>query len=147
MASVQFPSLQWFKELNRLVTEGDVFRKRGSGQADTRMGVKVGDEVYVVAFEAFEVSEPRQIDESALPELDFYLEQTPEEWKAMLVNIKEHGRAEGMFTLNSLDAIADDGFAKSNADYRDGDARDAFYRFNQTLQDYFDTSSELETVF
>jgi len=37
--------------------------------------------------------------------------------------------------------------AKSNADYRDGDARDAFYRFNQTLQDYFDTSSELETVF
>lgn len=147
MAAVHFPSLEWFKELNRLVTDGDVFRKRGSGQADTRMGVKVGDEVFVVAFEAYEISEPEQVAEANLSELDFYLEQSPEEWKAMLVNIKEHGRAEGLFTLNSLDAIADDGFAKSNADYRDGDARDAFYRFNQTLQDYFDTSAQLDTVF
>ena len=125
----------------------DVFRKRGAGQADTRMGIKVGGDVFVVTFDADTVSDAEKIDPSHLAEVDFYLDQSPDEWKVMLGNIKEHGRAEGLLTLNSLDAISETGFAKSEADYKDGDARDAFHRFNQTLQDYFDTSSQLDTVF
>lgn len=147
MPALRFPSLEWFEALNSAVREEDVFRRRGAGAADTRMGVKVGDDIYVVTFEAYTVAGVEKIDEGRLPEIDFYLEQSPDEWKAMLENIKTHGRAEGLFTLNSLDAMSETGFAQSKAAYLDGDARDAFYRFNQTLQDYFDTSATLETAF
>lgn len=147
MAALRFPSLEWFQALNDVVRHEDVFRKRGAGAADTRMGIKVGDDIYVVTFESYTVAGVEKIGEDRLPEIDFYLEQSPDEWKTMLQNIKEHGRAEGLLTLNSLDAMSETGFAQSRAPYLDGDARDAFYRFNQTLQDYFDTSAHLETVF
>lgn len=147
MAALRFPSLEWFQALNNAVREEDVFRKRNAGRADTKMGIRVGDDIYVVTFEAYTVAGVEKIAEDHLPEIDFYLEQTRDEWQAMLENIKEHGRAEGLFTLNSLDAMSETGFAQSKASYLDGDARDAFYRFNQTLQDYFDTSARLETSF
>jgi hypothetical protein len=141
--AIRFPSLAWFEALNAHCNREDIFRKKRDGACDALVGLKVGAALYEVSFEALKVAGVREISEPDLAEVDFWLEQTPEQWEAMLRTIKERGRAEGNYTLNSLDLMAPDDFARSH----DGHRRDAFYRFNQTFQDYFDASAALETAF
>ena len=57
-------------------------------------------------------------------------------WKDMIENIKDNGKADLHHTLNTIDLEDPDGLARSNDGYR----RDAFYRFNQTFQYFFDVS-------
>jgi hypothetical protein len=61
----------------------------------------------------------------------------------MLTNIKANGHADLHHTLNTIDLELPEGFARSNDEYR----RDLFYRFNQTFQDFFNKSAELDTQF
>jgi len=107
----------------------------------------MGDRAFEVTFAGFNVTGAREIGLDALPKTDFWLELEPETWTAMLRDIQKHGRAEGLLTLNSLDANAETGIVRSADGYLDGDARDAFYRFAQTFQDYFDASAALKTEF
>lgn len=137
----EFPSVEWFKTAADLLNKSDSFKRLGT--CDLQMGVQVGDEFYEVDFEGFEVTNVKQIDAARSEELDFTLVQAPEAWKAMLQNIKEHGIAEHNFTVNSLDLNSEAEFAKGKDYHR----RDAFYRFNQTIQDYFDISAKMETTF
>jgi hypothetical protein len=141
--ALKFPSVAWFEALNEHCNSRDLFRVKRDGACDASVGLKVGDDVFVLTFEAFKVIEARQATDAALAEVDFWLEQSPAAWQAMLECIRTHGRAEGGFTLNSLDLTAADDFARSH----DGHRRDAFYRFNQTFQDYFDASAALDTEF
>lgn len=141
--AVRFPSVAWFEALNAICNDQDLFRVKRDGACDAIVGIKSGDKVFELRFEMLRVAGVREITEADLPNVDFWLEQTPEAWEAMLRSIKEVGRAEGDYTLNSCDLLAVDDFARSF----DGHRRDAFYRFNQTFQDYFDASAALETVF
>ena len=136
-----FPSVQWFEAVRELVNNDAAFRQLGT--IDARVGVKVGDQLFEITFEAFECTAVQEIAESMLPELDFWLEQSPEEWKELIENTKEHGGADLKHTLNTIDLTRPDGFALSHDGYR----RDAFYRFNQSLQHFFDMSSQIETDF
>jgi hypothetical protein len=145
--AVKFPSVEWFEALNALVNTEDLFRKRGDGACDATVGIKSGDDVFVLTFEAFNVVGARRANAAELENLDFWLEQNPESWRAMLEATKARGRAEGNFTLNSIDLALEAGLARASTRYHDGDSRDAFYRFNQTFQDYFDASARLETAF
>jgi hypothetical protein len=137
----RFPSVEWFREAADLLQQSQSFKQFGS--ADTQMGVQVGDKYFQINFEAFEVAEIKEIDPSATEDLDFTLVQEPEEWKAMLENIKQNGQAEHEFTLNSLDLHSE----KELAIGKDYTRRDMFYRVNQTLQDYFDQSAKMEYEF
>ena len=137
----KFPSIEWFDSLRELVNKDDAFHHLGT--IDTKIGVKVGDELFELTFEAFECTGAREIEESALRDLDFWLEQSPEQWQEMLEVIKQHGAADLQHTLNTLDLNDPEGFARSNDGYR----RDAFYRFNQSLQHFFDASSKIDTEF
>jgi len=136
-----FPSVEWFEEIRKLVNSDEVFRRLGT--VDCRVGVKVGDKIFELNFEAFECVSVKEIAESDLRDLDFWLEQSPEEWREMIENIKGHGSADLKFTLNTIDLSRADGFAKSY----DGYKRDAFYRFNQSLQHFFDSSAKIDTKF
>lgn len=136
-----FPSVEWFKQAGDLLNKSDSFKRLGT--CDTQMGVKVGDDYFQVDFDAFEVAGAHKIDAQKADELDFTLVQTPNAWKAMLDNIKENGLATHEFTLNSLDLRSDQELAIG----KDYNRRDAFYRFNQTLQDYFDVSAKMETTY
>ena len=136
-----FPSVEWFKQAGDLLNKSDSFKRLGT--CDTQMGVQVGDQYFQVDFEAFEVSGVYKIDAHKADELDVTLVQTPEAWKAMLDDIKANGQATHEFTLNSLDLRSDQGLARG----KDYNRRDAFYRFNQTLQDYFDMSAKMETTY
>lgn len=141
--ALRFPSIEWFEALNALCNDQDLFRVKRDGACDAQVGVKIGEEVFHLDFNAFRVAGVEKVDAAALADLDFWLEQSPQEWRAMLECIKARGRAEGDFTLNSLDLLAPSDFARGH----DGHRRDAFYRFNQTFQDYFDASAGLETAF
>ncbi|OGO52250.1 MAG: hypothetical protein A2148_06315 [Chloroflexi bacterium RBG_16_68_14] len=136
-----FPSVEWFKVVGELVNKDDAFRRLGT--VDARVGVKVGAQLFEVTFEAFECTGAREIGEGDLRDVDFWLEQTPEEWREMIENIREHGSADLHHTLNTIDLSKPEGFARSYDGYR----RDTFYRFNQSLQHFFDVSSKIETRF
>ena len=137
----QFPSTEWFKTAADLLNKSDSFKRLGT--CDAEVGVQVGDRFWEIDFEAFEVRDVREIDQRRAEELDFVLVQSPEQWKAMLDDIKANGRATHDFTLNSLDLKSAEEFARGKDYHR----RDAFYRFNQTFQEYFDSAARIETTF
>ena len=136
-----FPSVEWFEAVREIVNQDEAFRRLGT--IDAKVGIKVGDKIYELDFEAFECTGVREISEADLRDVDFWLEQSPEQWKEMLENIKQNGAADLQHTLNTLDLNMPEGFAKSYDGYR----RDLFYRFNQSLQHFFDASSKIETTF
>src|SRR5690606_8420295 len=136
-----FPSVEWFQTAADLLNKSDSFKRLGT--CDTEMGVQGGDEFFEISFVAFEVKEVKKIDAARADELDFTLVQSPEAWKAMLDDIKANGKATHEFTLNSLDLRSNEELARG----KDYVRRDAFYRFNQTLQEYFDMSAKMETTY
>ena len=137
----QFPSVDYFRALADLLNASDSFRRLGT--CDSEIGVEVDGRFFEIDFEAFEVTNIREIDAARAEELDFYLSQPLDDWKAMLQDIKTNGRATHDFTLNSLDLRSETEFARGKDYHR----RDAFYRFNQTFQEYFDMAAKVETTF
>ena len=97
----------------------------------------------MVTFEAFECSDIREGTEYDLIDLDFYLEMTVADWREMLQNIKDNGGADLRHTLNSLDMSRE----ISNNATGDQLRADIFFRVNQSLQHFFNLSSQLETTF
>jgi hypothetical protein len=136
-----FPSVEWFNAVKDLVNADPNFRQLGT--VDTVTGVKVGNKIYEITFEAFECTGVREVNENSLRDMDFWMEQSYDAWKDMLENIKKNGGADLSHTLNTIDLNTPEGFARSHDGYR----RDAFYRFNQSLQDFFNASAKIDTQF
>ncbi len=139
-----FPSVEWFDAVRGVFNGDDSYHGAGGGTCDAVVGVKAGQQVFLLVFEGFECAEAREIDEAGLEEADFYLDMTPQEWWEMLQNISEHGTADLNHTLNTLDLGRDEGLAlsKSGDQYR----QDLFFRYNQTFQYFFDASARVETT-
>ena len=140
---VLFPSVDWFQALRDLVNNDDEFRRIGS--VDATMGVKAGDKVYVITFEAFECSEVKEGTEYDLIDADFFLEMDMDQWRDLIVNTKENDGADLRHTLNTLDLMIEGGISKNATG--DQFRADIFFRVNQSLQHFFDSSAKLETVF
>lgn len=136
-----FPSIEWFQAAADLLNKSDSFKRLGT--CDSEMGVQVGDRYFEIDFEAFEVTGVKEINAARADELDFTLVQSPDAWKAMLDDIKLNGRATHDYTLNSLDLRSEVEFAQGKDYHR----RDAFYRFNQTFQEYFDNTAKMDTTY
>ena len=141
--ALKFPSVEWFRALQELVNEDEEFRRLGS--IDAVMGVKAGERVFVVTFEAFECTEVKEGTEYDLIDADFYLEMTVEQWRELVTNTRENNGADLSHTLNTLDLMIEGGIS----DNATGDQlrADVFFRVNQSLQHFFDSSARLETVF
>ena len=137
----KFPSVEWFKAIQD-VANGDG-RLRKLGTCDAVMGVKVRDKAFEITFEAFDCTGVREISEADLAKTDFYLEASYETWQEMLENIKQNGKPDRQLTLNTIDFLAPEGFAKSD----DQSKKDAFYRYGQTFQQFFNASAEIDTEF
>ena len=114
---------------------------RSLGTAEAQVGVKVGDEVYLLDFEAFECAGVSQVEEHILRDVDFYLDMTPEEWRSLLTNVRENGGADSEHTFNTLDV--ENGIVGSSNPY----GMNSFPRYHLTVQRFFDVSSEVETTF
>lgn len=140
---LSFPSLEWLQALQQLVNADPEFRRLGS--IDTTLGIKVDAAIFVVTFRAFRCEAVRPGTDDELLEMDFVLEMSAEQWQEMLENIQQHGGADLRHTLNTLDLRIQGGIA-SNAtgdQYR----ADLFFRYNESLQYFFDLSAQLETTF
>ena len=136
-----FPSVEWFNAIKDLVNNDPAFRQLGT--FDSVCGVKVGNKIYELTFEAFECTNVREATENDLRDMDFWLEQPWDKWQDMIENIKSHGAADLTHTLNTIDLSMPEGLARSHDGYR----RDAFYRFNQSIQDFFNAAAKIDTQF
>ena len=138
----KFPSVEWFKAIQHVVSEDGRLRKLGT--CDAVMGVKVEDQAFEITFEAFDCTGVREISEAELANTDFYLDASYETWQEMLENISQSGgKPDRQLTLNTIDFLAPDGFAKSD----DQSRKDRFYRYGQTFQQFFNASAEIDTEF
>ena len=138
-----FPSVEWFKAISAIVNDDPGYNHIGT--CDATVGVRIPDleKNYLLTFEAFEVSDVREVTPAEAEDTDFWLEMPYARWKEMLENIKANGKADLHHTLNTIDIEIPEGFARSNDGYR----RDAFYRFNQSFQYLFDASAQIDTTF
>lgn len=138
-----FPSVEWFQGLQELVNNDPEFRRLGS--VDAVMGVTVGERVFLITFEAFQCVDVKEGTKFDLIDADFFLNMSVEQWQELIVNTKENGGADRSHTLNTLDLMIDGGIS----DNATGDQlrADIFFRINQSLQHFFDSSAQLETVF
>ena len=140
-AAIPFPSLEWFETLRQLVNADPEYRRLGT--VDASMGVKSGDSVFVVTFAAFQCQAVRDGTEYDLITVDFFLEMPPDAWQTMLDNIRDHGGASAGQTLVSLDLLHE----ISNNATGDQLRADLFFRYNQSLQRFFDLSDGINTAY
>lgn len=136
-----FPSVEWFEAVRNVVSGDERLRKLGT--CDAVMGVKVLDQAFEITFEAFDCTGVREIPAADLAKTDFYLDAPYETWQEVLADIKEHGKPDRQHTLNTIDFLDPEGFAKSD----DQSRKDKFYRYGQTFQQFFNASAEIETEF
>ena len=141
----KFPSLEWFDAVRKEFNADDSFRGAGGGRCDCFAGFQIGDDLYVAQFEGFEVSSVAHGTDEDRSKADFYLEMPVEQWCDMGRNIAANGQADLGYTLNTIDLSLLDGLSRSvhGDQYRE----DLFFRYNQTMQFFFDASSRIETVF
>jgi len=138
-----FPSTEWLERVAQLAMHDEAYRRLG--RVDARVGLKVGDRAFQLTFDVLEIGDIREIGQDELRDLDFYLEMESERWQTMVASIRAHGRAERDATLNSLDLMLPDGLHQNATG--DGYRADKFFRFNASLQRFFDLSAEVETTF
>ncbi len=138
-----FPSVEWFQAVADLAKSDDTYRK--FGRVDALVACRVAGRNFALTFDVFDIRDVREISDDELRDLDFYLQMEPERWQAMLESIKQNGGAGRDFTLNTLDLKLPDGLA-INA-MGDGYRMDKFFRFNQSLQRFFDLAATLDSTF
>ena len=137
--------MAWFDAVRNVYNGDDAMHGAGSGTCDCIVGVQVGRDLFQLTFEGFECSQAEKITKAKLDDCDFYLHMTTKDWRNMLQNIQEHGHATDNFTLNTLDLGREEGLSTSthNDQYRE----DLFFRYNQTLQFFFDGSARVKTTY
>jgi len=143
---VAFPSVAWFEALGKRTAE-DADRFRRLGYFDASVGVKIdangaGHTGYVIEFEGYGVKAVRSESE---PETcsDFTITGSVDAWRDMVRNIREHGEADLGHTLNRLTMAG----LPMKVVAADQLQTDLFYRFNQTLQAYFNEAADVPTEF
>lgn len=138
-----FPDPDWFEDLATRM-KGERFRRLGfvetrfvvsvlpdaDGEGQTRLDTGLVFEGYGLA-EAKRLSEPWSFDP------DFLICGRASVWQRTLEEVARSGRPELRHTLNSLVLLGDELWLES----RDQIREDKFYRYNQTLQEFFNLAS------
>jgi hypothetical protein len=142
-----FPSTQWFRSLARRMAQDEpAFRALGS--VECVMVVKVdaarGPDLHEIAFDGFKVRSVRRLLhlEDAAPG-HFVLEASLETWREMIENIRAHGGPDLTHTLNYL-TFPDFPMRVTGPDQLEVDA---FYRYNQSLQRFFNGAAAVPTAY
>ena len=134
-----FPSVEWFEAVKDAANADPAFRSLGTVEA--QVGVKVGEQVYVLDFDAFECAGVSQVEEHTLRDVDFYLDMDPGDWRSLLTNVRENDGADSEHTFNTLDV--ENGVVESFNPY----GLNSFPRYHLTVQRFFDVSGQIETTF
>ena len=147
MTAIKFPSTTWFEALARRMQQ-DEAAYRELGSIECTMVVKVdrpkAPDLYEIVFEGFKVRSIRPLAriEDAAPE-HFVLEASLEIWREMIENIRANAGPDLRHTLNYL-TFPDDPMRVSGPDQLEVDA---FYRYNQSLQRFFNGAADVPTAY
>ncbi len=144
---VLFPSQKWFEALARqMIEKSDEFR--GFGPVDCTMVVQVnqaeGTQLFELVFEAYAVKSIRSLESLDAAKPDHFVIEAPlKTWREMLDNIRANGAPDLEHTLNFL-TFPDDPMLVSGPDQLQ---IDAFYRYNESLQRFFNGASSIATSY
>ena len=139
----QFPSTEWFEALAAIAKNDEHYRK--FGRLNAVVAFKVGDTIISANFDVLNIHEIHEISENQMRDTDFVIEMEPDEWRGMIEDIKANGHASLDWTLNTLDLKGDEPIHKNLME--DGFKADMFFRYNPSLQVFFDDSAQLDTEF
>lgn len=139
--AITFPSVEWFQALADMANEDERFKKYG--RLNAIVAFKVGETAYNVTFDVLTVMDVRELTEGELIDADFVIDMPLDRWQGMIEDIKANGVATKDWTLNTLDLVLDEPIHANLAD--DGFAADKFFRYNPSLQRFFDNSAQIDT--
>ena len=138
--------MEWFAALGRLMeAEGELFRR--SGYCETRFVVRVlpnqegeGQPRDVgLELNGYTLSRVQSADSVAEYDPDFIVCGRQAVWRRMLDEIQRGGGPEPRRTLSSLALFGEELWLESTDQLRE----DKFYRYAQTLQEFFNLASKL----
>lgn len=145
--AVIFPSLVYFAELKRLMEEEkEKFRRLGFIDVTFAVRVTEGErfketKTYRLTFHTFACAEVKELTNGET--LDFILEAPYNAWREMLQNIREKGEADRNHTLNTLTHLG----TPIKVLYDDPDGHDRLFRYNESIQEFFNLSAKLDINF
>ena len=143
MADIEFPSVEWFQALADITKEDPTYRK--FGRLNAVIVFKCGDKHISTNFDVLNIHEISEVNENHRRDADFVIDMEPDVWRGMLDDIKQHGHASLDWTLNTLDLRFDEPIHRN--ELQDGFKADMFFRYNPSLQVFFDNASKLATKF
>lgn len=135
-----FPSVEWFSALAAVAKADEGYRK--FGRLNAVVAFVAGATAIEVTFDVLDIHGVREVNENHMRDADFVVELTPELWAEMLADIKKHGHATQEWTLNTLDLRLDEPIHANLLD--DGFKADMFFRYNPSLQRFFDNAAQLD---
>ena len=144
---ISFPSKKWFEALaKRMTADAAAFRKLGP--VDCTMVVKVDtdrrERCIGISFEGFRVKSIRELEGThAAPPSHFVIEGPLHAWREMIENVRANGGPDREHTLNYL-TFPDDPLRVTGPSQLE---IDAFYRYNESLQRFFNGAANLPTSY
>ena len=145
-SAIEFPSLAWFERLAAMMNDNRA-RQEKLGYVDCVAGFSVtGTRALTVqvTFDEFEATDVRVTGETDSDRADFTLEAELATWQAMIESIRDgNGRPALDQTLNRLSHTG----TPLRLAFDDPLRRDMYFRFNQSLQEFFNASASFETSF
>ncbi len=145
--SVAFPSSTFFQALQNAMQQ-EAARFRRLGFIDTTFGIHLTASNgqhwrYLLAFEVFDCREVTEVQEFDLTATDFVITGDLAAWTEMLRNIRQHHGADVVHSLNTLTHFGE----RMTIEYDDPDNRDKFFRFQESIQEFFNLAQSLELDF
>jgi hypothetical protein len=145
--TVAFPSLAFFQTLQTLMRQEEA-RFRRLGFVDTTFGIHITgvnsqEWRYLLAFEVFDCREVTEVRDFDLSAIDFVIKGDVAAWVEMLKNIHQHQGADVTHSLNTLTHFGE----RLQILYDDPDNRDKFFRFQESIQEFFDLACMLDLEF
>lgn len=144
---LRFPSVQWFEEL-RAAAGSDLERLKRLGTVDLTLVVKIDfathSKFYQIKFTGYRCIEVRELGDLAASAPDAVIIEGPyQTWRDMIESIQANGHADLQHTLNTL-TLYDTPLRVTAHNQLD---TDLFYRYQQNLQEFFDSAAKLTTYF
>jgi len=145
--SVAFPSFAFFQALQNAMQQ-EAVRFRRLGFIDTTFGIHITAPNgrhwrYLLTFEVFDCRDVTEVQEFDLTATDFVITGDLAAWTEMLQNIRHHHRADVAHSLNTLTHFGE----QMTIAYDDPDNRDKFFRFQESIQEFFNLAHSLELDF
>ena len=148
-----FPSVGWFRALaDRMAAQPERYRKLGAMDLTLVPKITFPDghaELYSLAFEGHRCRAVERLDDvtAVRGRHPVVLEGEYAAWREMLENIRRNGHADLTHTLNYL-TLPDWPLRLVPVDDGEGQLDvDRFYRYNQSLQEFFDETGHVGTRF